>query len=216
MKESIKLLIFDLDGTLIESHRDILTAVNRTLEHFKISSVSEEEIKKIIGSGVFNCIIQKLSEHGINDIDQAKQIYEIIYSECMLQKTFVYSGVFEMLDSLNPYKKVVLTNKSHDFVGPILKGLGLSEYFVNYYGKEAFEKHKPDPLPILKIAKEFGISSNEILIVGDSKADILAGKKANSHTVGVSYGYGELAQLQELQADFLICHPSELMEIIRH
>ena len=81
MKESIKLLIFDLDGTLIESHRDILTAVNRTLEHFKISSVSEEEIKKFIGNGVFNCIIQKLSEHGTNDISKAKEIYEIIKTE---------------------------------------------------------------------------------------------------------------------------------------
>lgn len=214
MKESIKLLIFDLDGTLIESHRDILTAVNRTLEHFKISSVSEKEIKKYIGSGILNFIIQRLSEHGLSDFEKAKQIYEIYYSECKLHKTCVYQGVFEMLDSLIHYKKVVLTNKSHDFVGPILKELGLNEYFVNYYGKEAFEKHKPDPLPILKIANEFCISSKEILIIGDSEADVLAGKKANSYTVGVSYGYGEVAQLQDLQVDFLINHPSELQEIL--
>lgn len=100
------------------------------------------------------------------------------------------------------------------FVGTILEELGLSNYFLNFYGKETFEKHKPDPLPIFKISSEFNVSTEDILIIGDSEADILAGKNANIQTVGVSYGYGNPSRLKEIQADYIIDHPNELVTIL--
>nr|BDT26913.1 HAD family hydrolase [Bacteriovorax sp. HI3] len=214
MNKTIKLLIFDLDGTLVDSHQDILNAVNRTLEHFNAPAVSANEAKSFIGSGIFNFIIQRLLEKGIRDFERAAEVYRKNYAECMLENTSVYESVFEMLQSFSDYKKVVLTNKSNEFVGVILEELELSNYFLNFYGKETFEKHKPDPLPIFKISDEFNVSIENILIIGDTEADILAGKNASVRTVGVSYGYGDPSRLKEMQADYIIDHPNELATIL--
>lgn len=215
MKKSIKLLIFDLDGTLIDSHEDIVSTVNTTLSFFGVDGLTPLEIRNSIGIGIFNLVLKKLVAKGIYQTDLAAKIYSDNYRKCMLEKTSVYHGVIEVLEELKAYPKIVLTNKSNEFVRPILRQLNLENYFVNIYGKESFFKNKPDPYPVLKIAEEFGVHSEEILIIGDSDIDIQAGKQANSWAIGVSYGYGDLERMRHEKADFIVHHPREILNLLR-
>lgn len=215
MKNKIKLLVFDLDGTLIDSHEDIVSAVNQTLAFFEIQALSPEEIRDSIGSGIFNLILKTLEENKISQIDLAARLYSQNYRECMLQKTSVYSGVSELLEGLKEWPKVILTNKSNDFVRPIIEKLKLENHFIKFYGKESFVKNKPDPFPVFKIAEEFGVNPEEVMIVGDSDIDIRAGKQAKAWAIGVSYGYGDIEKMKCEKADFIVHQAKEILDLLR-
>lgn len=213
MKKNVKLLIFDLDGTLIDSQEDIISAVNKTLSFFGREKSTSKEIRDSIGSGIFNFVAKRLLEKEECDLSLAHEFYKKSYQESMLEKTSVYQGVIEVLEELGSFPKVILTNKSNDYVLPILKEFALDKYFVKYYGKESFIKNKPDPFPILKIAEEFNILPEEIIIIGDSEIDILAGKKANARTIGVSYGYGDVNKIKQEGSDYIVHHPREILDL---
>ena len=156
---------------------------------------------------LFDLTIKTLEKKIVFQVDVAARLYSENYCECMLRKNSVYSGVSELLEDLKDWRKVILTNKSNDYVRPILEQLHLENHFVKFYGKESFIKNKPDPFPVLKIAEEFGVHPEEILIIGDSDIDIQAGKQANSWAIGVSYGYGDLERMRHEKADFIVHHP---------
>ena len=193
-----KLLIFDLDGTLIDSSGDLALAVNHTLKTLNLPTFTLDTIHHWVGNGAEILIKRALS--GSSTIDttlkesywrEALKIFLDFYSKNLAVETVTYPNVLSTLETLKKrgYILAIVTNKPYPFVEPILKELGLTNLFEIILGGNSLEKKKPDPMPLLYVCKKLNILPNESVMIGDSKNDILASKSANMDSIGVTYGY---------------------------
>ena len=192
---SLRLLVFDLDGTLIDSGADLCASVNAMLRHFDRPPLPEKVISTYIGDGAARLVSRSLGEPAdAAFLDSALAYFLDYYREHKLDQTYVYPGVFASLDSLRfepggaARSMAVLTNKP---IGPsqaICDALGLSPYFFRIYGGNSFATKKPDPEGLLALLKEAGVSAQETLMIGDSDVDILNARNAGVWSMGCSYG----------------------------
>lgn len=212
--KKIRFIIFDLDGTLIDSSKDLTSALNKTLNDFNIASVNEQEVTKSIGSGIRNLLESILRENSITSIADAREFFQSHYSSLLTEKTFVYDGMIEFLQGTSDIQKVVLTNKSNVFVDQIMTSLNLRKYFSAVYGLESFPTNKPDPGPIHQIAKIHQVSLDQMIIIGDTEADIMAGRAAGIKTCAVSWGYGDYPHIKELEPTYWAHETADLIELI--
>jgi phosphoglycolate phosphatase len=188
---SLRLLVFDLDGTLIDSGADLCASVNAMLHHFDRPPLPEKVISTYIGDGAARLVSRSLGEPAdAAFLDSALAYFLDYYREHKLDQTYVYPGVFASLDSLRfepggaTRSMAVLTNKP---IGPsqaICDALGLSPYFFRIYGGNSFVTKKPDPEGLLALLKEAGVSAQETLMIGDSNVDI----RTAVWSMGCTYG----------------------------
>lgn len=212
-------LLFDLDGTLIDSRDDLADSVNLTLSELNLENLPSEMIYNFIGEGVFNLVNRSISaslkrESEIKFSNHSVEIFRKIYAENCLVKTKLYEGVIETLDELGDYQKAVITNKPHDFSVKILEGLGILHHFKIVCGGDSYKERKPSPIPLLETAKSLNCLPEECLMIGDSWVDIEAGKNANIKTCGCIFGFRGRDELEKVKADFLIEKFSELTQIL--
>lgn len=200
---SVRVLIFDLDGTLIDSKLDLALAINAMLEHSGRRPLAHETIYGHVGNGAAVLVRRALGE-GVTDAeaDAGLAYFLSYYRTHMLDNTVAYPGVCDGLALLEKHPMAVLTNKPVNFSRAILDGLGLSRYFRFVYGGNSFEKKKPDPLGVEILLRDLGASPREAMIIGDSEVDIKTARNAGIWACGVSYGLG---------ADGLIANPPDLM-----
>lgn len=204
MKE-IDLIIYDLDGTLIDSVRDITDAVNAMLEELGLAARPQEEIKYFIGQGVQNLVAQSIGPDHVAMAERGLKILRRTYGEHLLNYTKLYPGVLETLQSFQSKKQVVITNKPEKFNAPILKGLGIDRFFSLVIGGDSkLAKKKPSPDPILYVLKKYNVTAGRAVIVGDSWVDIETGKNAGIMTCAVTYGIGGREELLRAGADFVL------------
>ena len=192
---SLRLLVFDLDGTLIDSGADLCASVNAMLRHFDRPPLPEKVISTYIGDGAPRLVSRSLGEPAdAAFLDSALAYFLDYYREHKLDQTYVYPGVFAALDSLRfepggaARSMAVLTNKP---IGPsqaICDALGLSPYFFRIYGGNSFATKKPDPEGLLALLKEAGVSAQETLMIGDSNVDIRTARNAGVWSIGCAYG----------------------------
>lgn len=209
----VDLLIFDLDGTVIDSKADIATAVNKTLIHFGAEPVPLSTIAQYVGTGVRPLIEDVLKDYGVRE-SQKEQVLEVFsqwYLKHLADETCLFPGVEQVLKHFKAKKKVILTNKSNLFLKPLMERLRLHDHFVDAFGRESFAKRKPDPLPVLEIMKLYEAKPESTLIVGDTEVDILSGRGANIMTCGVLYGFGDPEKMAAAQPD---CTVKECVEMI--
>lgn len=213
---TVKCLLFDLDGTLIDSRDDLADSVNLTLSELDLEKLPPATIYNFIGEGVFNLIDRSISA----SLKQASTeefsnrgvgIFRGIYDENCLVKTKLYDGVKETLAELKDFKKAVITNKPHDFSEKILDELGILQHFQFVAGGDSFPERKPNAMPLLKTVEMLGSLPTECLMIGDSRVDIEAGKNAEMKTCGCVFGFRGRDELQTAGADFLIEKFSDLM-----
>lgn len=214
-----KLLLFDLDGTLIDSRDDLADSVNLTLSEMNLGNLPSETIYNFIGEGVFNLLDRSISASlkraSTQELtDRGVEIFREIYNENCLVKTKLYDGVKETLGELKKFKKAVITNKPHDFSVKILDSLGVLQYFQVVSGGDSFPERKPSPVPLIKTAEKLGFSPAECLMIGDSRVDIEAGKNANIKTCGLINGFRGRDELEKAKADFLIKDFLELLKLL--
>lgn len=214
----IKLLIFDLDGTLADTSKDITDAVNYAVKPFGVESLSVSEIKAMVGSGITKLIeslIPPRSLRGDNKEaakEEAVKRFLEYYSTHLLDYTKPYPQVKETLSKIEAYKKAVISNKREVLSKKVLKGLGLLKFFDIVLGSDSVSERKPSPVPIFELLKRFGVSKDEAVIIGDSNYDIEAGKAAGIKTIAVTYGYRDREVLKE--ADFIIENFGEILRIL--
>lgn len=208
----VDLLIFDLDGTLIDSRIDIANALNYTLSRLGLPPVTIEEVRQRIGRGIRGLLKACLGEkQGL--LEEAYPIFLDFYSTHLLENTTLYPGVRETLEGIRA-KKAIVTNKLFHLTERILEGLGISNYFDTVLGGDSLTERKPSPLPILRVLKEHKVPGERALMVGDSPLDMEAGKKAGVWTCGAAYGYNERDTLLSAGADCIIESFPELFSLL--
>lgn len=199
----VRALIFDLDGTLIDSKLDLALAVCATLEYMGRPPMEHETILSYVGNGAQMLVRRALGE-GVSEteVEDGVRHFLAYYRAHMLDNTVPYPGVIEGLDRLAQHPMAVLTNKPVKFSEAILDGLGMSGYFCRVYGGNSFETKKPDPMGANILLREMGVSPREAMIVGDSDVDVRTARNAGTWACGVTYGFG----FEGLRA-----HPPDLM-----
>ena len=186
---AIQLLIFDLDGTLIDSKTDLVLSVNATRKRMGLGPLPAEVVSSYVGRGVTVLIRRALGEAATeSNVEKATAIFLEYYRDHMLDNTVPYPGVREALEELNGRKMAVLTNKPVRFSRAILEGLSMAGYFSHIYGGNSFARKKPDPVGLLTLMNELAAGPGETMIVGDSDTDVLTGRNAGVWTCGVTYG----------------------------
>lgn len=210
----MELLVFDLDGTLVDSELDLANSVNATLEKIGRRPLPVELIASYIGQGVTVLIGRALGTEANPDlIERATEIFLSHYREHMLDHTATYPGVREALAELDGRKMAVLTNKPVRFSREMLKGLGLSDRFLQIYGGNSFESKKPDPVGLHRLMEETEVPASRTMMIGDSISDVLAGRNAGAWTCGVNYGFGA-PTLDEAPPDIRIDDLRELPKLL--
>jgi phosphoglycolate phosphatase len=187
----IRVLIFDLDGTLIDSKLDLAQSVNAMLEHMGRPELPHETIYGLVGNGA-PVLVRRAMGEGVTEAEAEKGLRYFLsfYREHMLDNTVPYPGVREGLAQLTLYPMAVLTNKPVVFSRAILDGLGLSRFFRFVYGGNSFEKKKPDPMGVEILLRDLAAVPNEAMMVGDSDVDVRTARNAGIWACGVSYGLG--------------------------
>lgn len=214
-----KCLLFDLDGTLIDSRDDLADSVNLMLAELNLANLPSETIYNFIGEGVFNLVNRSISASLQKESDQdfsnfGVEVFRKIYAENLVTKTKLYEGVAETLEKLSVFPKAVVTNKPHDFSVEILEKLGIAEHFSLVIGGDIFPERKPSPLPLLRTIEKLGFTTKESLMIGDSRIDIEAGKNAKIKTCGCIFGFRGRDELEKAGADFLIEKFSDLQSLL--
>jgi phosphoglycolate phosphatase len=187
----IRVLIFDLDGTLIDSKLDLARSVNAMLKHMGCPELPHKTIYGLVGNGA-PVLVRRAIGDGVTEADAEKGLAYFLsyYREHMLDSTVPYPGVCEGLAQLTDYPMAILTNKPVVFSRAILDGLGLSHYFRFVYGGNSFEKKKPDPMGVEILLRDLAAVPNEAMMVGDSDVDVRTARNAGIWACGVSYGLG--------------------------
>src|ERR1700674_4893123 len=188
---SVRVLIFDLDGTLIDSRRDLIRSVRAMLREMGREQLHEDTISGYIGHGAPQLVRRALGgTAGDQDCERALQFFLSHYNEHKLDNTCAYPGVREALERLAHYPMAILTNKPVRVSVRILEGLGLAKYFRAVYGGNSFETKKPDPLGAHTILREFGSAPGEAMLIGDSEVDVQTARNVGTLAAAVNYGFG--------------------------
>lgn len=187
----VRALIFDLDGTLIDSKQDLIRSVNAMLEEMGREKLHEDTISGYIGHGAPKLVARALGNGAAEkEREQALRFFLAHYEAHKLDSTRPYPGVAEALEELREFPMAVLTNKPVRVSRRIVEGLGLEKYFRAVYGGNSFDTKKPDPLGTRKILEELGAAAGETMLVGDSEVDVQTARNAGTLAAAVNYGFG--------------------------
>jgi phosphoglycolate phosphatase len=188
---AIRALIFDLDGTLIDSKRDLIRSVNAMLAEMGRETLHEDTISGYIGHGAPQLVGRALG-NGASEAERERALKFFLgyYEEHKMDSTCAYPGVAEALEELRGFPMAILTNKPVRVSLRILEGLGLAKYFRAVYGGNSFETKKPDPLGARRILGELGASPDEAILIGDSEVDVQTARNAGTLAAAVNYGFG--------------------------
>jgi phosphoglycolate phosphatase len=210
------LIIFDLDGTLIDSSRDLAISMNATRAHFDLPPLEPHVINSYVGNGAA-VLVRKAMGSDLSDqtVDAALAYFLKFYRAHALEHTQLYRGIRDVVNTLHArgHLLAVLTNKPRKISFDILTGLGIGQHFRCVYGGDSLTNKKPQPDGIWRIVEELGGSLPKTLMVGDSKVDIETARNARVRSCGVSWGF-QPDSFKEAQPDFLIDQPEALLPLI--
>jgi len=211
-KIPVDLLIFDLDGTLIESKWDIAESVNLTLAELGLPQRELEEIFGFVGDGVKKLLRLSVGETSHVSFEDALRVFRRHYLAHCLDRTQFYPGVEKTLGHFAQTRKAVATNKSIEYTRVILKGLG-SHHFQCVVGGDNGFGLKPEPGMLLHVIERLKVPKERTVLVGDSTNDINGGHNAGIRVCAVGYGMGNREKMTACQPEWFIERPEELMEI---
>lgn len=207
----IDAVMIDLDGTLLDTARDLAAAANMMLRELGRAELPLETVRSYIGKGIQKLVKRSLTgslddEPDIELFNRAMPIYERDYAKTLCVNTQPYPGVIEGLNALRKagFRLACITNKAEAFTLPLLRGTELLDYFDIVLSGDSLPEKKPHPLPLLHACKYFGILPHEMLLIGDSLNDAEAARAAGCHVFCVPYGYNEGRDVHELDCDAIV------------
>ncbi|MGN0468118.1 MAG: HAD family hydrolase [Acutalibacteraceae bacterium] len=211
-----KAVIFDLDGTLLNTLDDLAASVNYALKSFGFPERTIEEVRRFIGNGVVK-LMQRATPDGIDEakFNECFEAFRTYYLEHMTDNTAPYNGIMQLLDELKKrnIKTAVVSNKLHSGVVGLCK-----DFFGNSltcaFGVENESERKPSPANVFKAFKKLGISASEAIYVGDSEVDVHTAKNSGLDCIGVTWGFRDRKELEENGAKFIVNKPMEILDIV--
>ena len=206
------LYIFDLDGTLIDTRRDLTAAVNEMLLPYGIGPKSVEEVTGYVGDGIKKVVERSFGDRSFN-VEEALSVFKKSYWNHMLDTTAPYPGVMNLLSRLKGSYKAILTNKAYRFTKAITDELGLTHYFPIIVGGDSVERKKPSTDGVEYILERAGLPTGRAVMIGDGKNDIVVAKKAGLTSVWVTYGFADRSRLSGEIPDYTIDIPEQLLDI---
>lgn len=216
-----KLVLFDLDGTMVDSVPDLAFSLDATLEQLGLPKRGIEAARLWVGNGIDRLVKRGLSNHMTDEPDpqlfaRAIELFRKNYAENTSRFSLVYDGVFEGLDYLQGagIHCACVTNKAEQFTGPLLEKLNLAPYMGLVVSGDTLSKSKPDPMPLLYAAKHFSFESSDCMMVGDSMHDMQAAKSAGFKAVAVPYGYNHGIDIAKSKPDAIIQSIANLKNLI--
>jgi phosphoglycolate phosphatase len=213
MTHSIDLIVFDLDGTLVDSLPDLAAAANSALRRLGLPEHPVEAHQKMIGRGEKNYVRRFLGPDHQHLFDQALNLYLEHYSQHLGDRTRQYPGVTETLARLSPLKMAVLSNKREDLSRQVVQVMGLAGFFQAVRGGDSYGVLKPSPEGLNALIQELKGEPARTLMVGDKPEDILAGRGAEVNTAAVTYGYGDREAIMAATPDNLLSTFSQLADL---
>jgi phosphoglycolate phosphatase len=213
VKRKISLIIYDFDGTLVDTLFDIADAVNLSLSELELRTLSRETICKYVGKGVERLMSQSIKETGCADLSLAVELFRKFYSKNLMNHTRFYPFGREILAHFCDKKQAICSNKPEDFVRRILVALESQDLFDAILGGDSLKSKKPDPEGLLHLLDRFQCSPDQAVLIGDSPVDIETGKRAGVYTCVVSFGFGNPEEIAQAEPDCSIDHLSELKDL---
>ena len=211
-----KTIIFDLDGTLIDSLEDIAVCMNKVLEEMNIPTHKVEDYKYFVGGGISVLVENALAEHDDSIKEEVTNRFKVIYDQKIHSKTLPYDGIYELLDELEKldYNLGILSNKPHEFTIQYAQNLFSKYNFKEIHGQKSDIPKKPDPIAAINIAKSFDVPCEEVYFVGDTLVDMQTAKNAGMIAVGVKWGFREVNELLQNGADFIVKTPIDILNLL--
>jgi phosphoglycolate phosphatase len=200
----VKLMVFDLDGTLADTGADLAGSVNRTLQSLGIPTHPDPEILEFVGDGVRKLIERSLGEPHQDRFAEALERFKKIYADHLLDHTSLYPGVPEILRHFGGKEIVLITNKSLNFTLTLCSGLGIAGFFKQIIAGDSNDFMKPDPRLLLPLLEKFGSGPAETLVIGDGVNDILLARNTGVRSCAFLNGLGNREKLLRLRPDFVI------------
>lgn len=213
-----KLVVFDLDGTLVDSICDLGNAVNYALKEFNLPLHPMSDYYGFVGNGMEDLVRKSLGDRGGDDLlyRKVRKVFDAYYNVHSNDNTVPYDGVSELLKSLSEQniKTAVFTNKSQQFVGEILSKCFPDHSFTLYYGQRKSLKRKPDPQGLELMLAELDVNREDCLYVGDSEVDVKTALNAGVGLVAVTWGYRSVSTLKNAGAEILVDCPKEILNYV--
>ena len=212
-----KTVIFDLDGTLLDSIEDIASSMNKVLESLQLPTHKIEDYKHFVGGGVDILVENALSNQSNEIKDEVIKRFKIEYDGKLHSKTLPYDGIYELLDELKKLdiNLAVLSNKPHEFTVSYVNHFFKNYNFKEIHGQKKDVPKKPDPKAALDIVKCLDSSCENTYFIGDTKIDMQTAKSANMTAIGVLWGFRDEKELRDFGADFIVSNPLEILKIIK-
>ena len=212
-----KTVIFDLDGTLLDSIEDIASSMNKVLESLQLPTHKIEDYKYFVGGGVDILVENALSNQSKEIKDEVTKRFKIEYDGKLHSKTLPYDGIYELLDELKKLdiNLAVLSNKPHEFTVSYVNHFFKNYDFKEVHGQKKDVPKKPDPKAALDIVKCLDSSCENTYFIGDTKIDMQTAKNANMTAIGVLWGFRDEKELRDFGADFIVSNPLEILKILQ-
>ena len=212
-----KTVIFDLDGTLIDSLEDIAVCMNQVLEELNLPTHKIDDYKYFVGGGISILVDNALNGYSQDIKEEVTKRFKIIYDQKLHLKTKAYDGIYELLDELVKLdcNIGILSNKPHEFTIAYANSLFSKYNIKEVHGQKSDIPKKPDPIAAIKIANSFEVSCEEVYFVGDTMVDMQTAVNAKMIGVGVLWGFRDEKELRENGADFIVKEPLEIINIIK-
>ncbi|MEL0628383.1 phosphoglycolate phosphatase [Psychromonas aquatilis] len=217
----IKLICFDLDGTLVNSVPDLRLSLNAMLDELSLTNVNDLIVKTWVGDGIVKMVERCLQHVNGNACSQemlanAVSIFEGYYQQFLNTESGLYPAVKSTLFKLQDkgYKIVLTTNKAEKFLPDLLSYFGINRCFDLLLGGDTLARNKPDPMQIEYACEHFNINVSQAVMVGDSRNDILAGQHAKVSTIALTYGYNFGEPIAQINPDYIVNHFDELLTLL--
>lgn len=214
LTNSVRLIIFDLDGTLIDSKYDIAAAVNLTLGDLDLPTLPPEKIFTFVGDGVKRLLRLSVGEANEARYEEALRIFREHYLAHCLDTTQLYPGLDQLFDGRDTRMKALATNKSLEYTLRITEGLKIKDLFAAIEGPLDQSDLKPDPGMLLRIMDRLSVRPEEAVLVGDSTNDVRAAQAAGVSACAVGYGYGNRDKVSALNPDYHCEKPGDLLSLL--
>jgi len=216
-----EMILIDVDGTLVDSVPDLAFCVDEMMKQLGRPVHGEAKVREWVGNGVERLVRRALigqldGEPEEADFEKAYPVFMELYAENTSKRSVLYPGVKEGVEYLKTagYKLGCVTNKAAQFTIPLLKDLGVHDYFEIVVSGDTLPKKKPDPMPLLHVAEHFGVSPEKSLMVGDSVSDVKAARAAGFQIVCMSYGYNHGMDIRDANPDAVIDSMTELQNLL--